>query len=59
MDSILDFHIWSLDGVESIFTLKICVNNEDHSIIKNKIEELAFNYNIADSTIEILDNKFR
>ena len=38
--SIEDFHIWSLDGIESIFTLKITVNNDDYDLIRSKINKL-------------------
>ncbi len=54
IESIEDFHIWSLDGVESILSLKITVNSKEHDLIKGKINELAENYNVVDSTIEIL-----
>lgn len=52
--SIEDFHIWSLDGVESILTLKITIDNDEYDLIKSKINKLSSNYNIVDSTIEIL-----
>ena len=54
--SIDDFHVWSLDGVESVLSLKIIVDKKDHDLIRNKINVLANEYNIVESTIEILDN---
>lgn len=54
IESIEDFHIWSLDGVESILSLKITVSSKEYDLIKGKINELAENYNVVDSTIEIL-----
>lgn len=56
VESIEDFHLWSLDGVESILSLKITVNDTNHNAIKNEINGLSKEYNITDCTIEILDN---
>ncbi len=48
-----DFHVWSLDGVDSVLTLKVSIddlNNPDK--IKNDIYSIASKYHIVDITIE-------
>ncbi len=48
-------HLWSLDGIDSILTLKISiddVNNGDE--VKNEIQTIASNYHIVDTTVEFM-----
>lgn len=55
INSIEDIHIWSLDGVESIFSIKVTTNIKNHSSIKKEIRNITSKCNIADSTIEIIE----
>ena len=53
--SIEDFHLWSLDGIESVLTLKLDINNgSDEELIKNKIKEMCIEKEIIDITIEFI-----
>lgn len=53
--SIEDFHLWSLDGIESVLTLKLAINNgSDEELIKNKINEICIEKEITDITIEVI-----
>ena len=55
VDNISDMHLWSLDGIDSILTLKISiddVNNGDE--VKNEIQTIASNYHIVDTTVEFM-----
>ncbi len=48
-----DFHVWSLDGIDSVLTLKVDIddwNNQDR--IKKQIYAIASKYHIVDITIE-------
>lgn len=48
-----DFHVWSLDGIDSVLTLKVSIddwNNQEK--IKNDIYNIASKYHIVDITIE-------
>ena len=50
-----DFHLWSLDGIDSVLTLKL--HNDDSGDvceIKNNINNLSSKYHITHSTIEII-----
>ena len=55
---ISDLHIWTIDGLSHILTVKIMVSRETDlltlSHIKYHINELAIKYEIYDSTIEFL-----
>lgn len=53
--SIEDFHLWSLDGIESVLTLKLDIKNgSDEELIKNKIKEMCIEKEIIDITIEFI-----
>ena len=48
-----DFHAWSLDGIDSVLTLKIEVDNLDmQDEIKKEIYSISSKYHIVDITIE-------
>lgn len=48
-----DFHVWSLDGIDSVLTLKVSVDDlNNHEIIKKEIYDIASKYHIVDVTIE-------
>lgn len=51
--AINDFHLWSLDGIEYVLTLKLKIDNKNsaESIIKN-VNKLALDNNIVDVTVE-------
>ncbi|MBQ2832272.1 cation diffusion facilitator family transporter [Methanobrevibacter sp.] len=54
VNAIDDFHIWSLDGIDSVMTLKVDVdfgkNVED---IKEEIYSISSKYHVVDITIEL------
>lgn len=55
IESIIDIHLWSLDGIDSILTLKINiddVNNGDK--VKKEIYTIASKYHIVDTTVEFI-----
>lgn len=48
-----DFHIWSLDGIDSVMTLKVNVDfNENVEKIKKEIYTISNRYHVVDITIE-------
>ncbi len=48
-----DFHIWSLDGIDSVMTLKVDADSDvDAGRIKKEIYEISGRYHIVDITIE-------
>ena len=48
-----DFHIWSLDGIDSVMTLKVNVDfAEDVEKIKREIYTISNRYHVVDITIE-------
>ncbi len=50
-----DFHLWSLDGIDSVLTLKLHIDDSgDVCEIKNNINNLSSKYHITHSTIEII-----
>ena len=52
-DEIDDFHIWSLDGIDSVMTLKVDVDfSKNVGEIKKEIYSIASKYHIVDITIE-------
>ena len=54
VNKIEDFHVWSLDGIDSIVTLKLLIdNNDDNERIRNEIYEISSRYHIVDITIEL------
>ena len=53
VNNIDDFHIWSLDGIDSVMTLKVNVdfrNNVEE--IKKEIYNISNKYHVVDITIE-------
>lgn len=48
-----DFHIWSLDGIDSVMTLKVNVDfGKDVKKIKKEIYDISGRYHVVDITIE-------
>ncbi|MBR4448417.1 cation diffusion facilitator family transporter [Methanobrevibacter sp.] len=53
VNAIDDFHVWSLDGIDSVLTVKVSINNwEMQEEIKGEIYAIASRYHIVDITIE-------
>ena len=53
VDAIDDFHVWSLDGIDSVLTVKVSISNwEMQDEIKKEIYKIASKYHIVDITIE-------
>lgn len=52
INSINNIHLWSLDGIDSILTLKLNVDGEMESKIKEEIYNIASMYHIVDITVE-------
>ena len=53
VDQIDDFHVWSLDGIDSVLTLKVAIENSHmQEQIKKEIYKIASKYHIVDITIE-------
>lgn len=58
IESIEDFHIWSLDGIENILTskFKVSLKNEevfDRELTINSLKEVAKDYGINHTTFEL------
>lgn len=52
--NIEDFHIWSLDGIDSVMTLKVNVDFEKNvEDIKHEIYSISNRYHVVDITIEL------
>ena len=48
-----DFHVWSLDGIDSVLTVKVSIDNwQMQDEIKKEIYTIASKYHIVDITIE-------
>lgn len=48
-----DFHVWSLDGIDSVLTLKVSIENfNNQEKIKKEIHNLSSEYHIVDITVE-------
>lgn len=53
IEGIDDFHIWSLDGIDSVMTLKVAVDDGcNHEKIKEEIYAISNRYHVVDITIE-------
>ena len=53
VNAIDDFHVWSLDGIDSVLTLKVAIDNwQRQEEIKKEIYDVASKYHIVDITIE-------
>lgn len=53
VNAIDDFHIWSLDGIDSVMTLKVDVDfGENVEEIKKEIYAISNKYHVVDITIE-------
>ncbi len=54
VNNIEDFHIWSLDGIDSVMTLKVDVDfGKNVEEIKKEIYEISNKYHVVDITIEL------
>lgn len=54
VESIGDFHIWSLDGIDSVMTLKVNVDfGKNVEEIKKEIYTISNKYHVVDITIEL------
>lgn len=54
VNEIDDFHIWSLDGIDSVMTLKVDVDfGKNVNEIKKEIYEISNKYHVVDITIEL------
>lgn len=54
VNAIDDFHIWSLDGIDSVMTLKVDVDfGENVEEIKKEIYDISNRYHVLDITIEL------
>lgn len=54
VNAIEDFHIWSLDGIDSVMTLKVDVDFEKNvEEIKKEIYDISGKYHVVDITIEL------
>ena len=48
-----DFHVWSLDGIDSVLTVKVAIDEmASQDKIKKEIYDIASRYHIVDITIE-------
>lgn len=55
VDSIEDIHLWSLDGIDSILTLKLSIDNVDNGDkVKKEIYTIVSKYHIVDTTVEFM-----
>lgn len=57
IDSIEDIHLWTLDGIEHVLTLKVIThtnNVNDLNQIKEDLDFLKSDYNISDLTLEFI-----
>ena len=53
INEIDDFHIWSLDGIDSVMTLKVSIDDlKNQSKIKEEIYSISNRYHVVDITIE-------
>lgn len=53
VNGIDDFHVWSLDGIDSVLTLKVAVDDSaSQDRIKKEIYSIASKYHIVDITVE-------
>ena len=53
VNGIDDFHLWSLDGIDSVLTLKVVIDDfSSQDKIKKQIYTIASKYHIVDITIE-------
>ena len=55
VNSINNIHIWSLDGIDSILTIKLSAREEKYDEIKKMIYRICEKYHIVDITIEYED----
>ena len=54
VNAIDDFHIWSLDGIDSVMTLKVNVDfGKNVEEIKKEIYSISNKYHVVDITIEL------
>ncbi len=54
VNAIDDFHIWSLDGIDSVMTLKVDVDfGKNVEKIKKEIYDISVKYHVLDITVEL------
>ena len=54
VNAIDDFHIWSLDGIDSVMTVKVDVDfGKNVENIKKEIYAVSGKYHVVDITIEM------
>lgn len=54
VNAIDDFHVWSLDGIDSVMTLKVDVDfGKNVEKIKKEIYTISSDYHVVDITIEL------
>ena len=54
VDDVEDFHVWSLDGIDSVMSLKVKITFDGNvSEIKKEIYNISNKYHIVDITIEV------
>ncbi len=58
VNDINDLHVWSLDGISNVSSMKISVSGENNlenlNHIKSEINHVAKEYDIVDSTVEFI-----
>ena len=55
IESVLDIHLWSLDGIDSILTLKVNIDNVNNGDeVKKEIYTIVSKYHIVDTTVEFI-----
>ena len=58
VNDINDLHVWSLDGISNVSSMKISVSSENNlenlNHIKSEINHVAKEYDIVDSTVEFI-----
>lgn len=60
IEDIISIHLWSLDGIDSVLTLKIKIDNVNNGVnVKKEIYNIASKYHIVDITVEILYHTYQ
>ncbi len=55
IESVIDIHLWSLDGIDSILTLKVNIDNVNNGDeVKKEIYTIVSKYHIVDTTVEFI-----
>jgi len=57
LDEINGLHLWSLDGIDSVLTIKITIDDiGKYGEVKKEICDIASKYHIVDVTVEVVNN---